>query len=36
MEKNREAGVLASDGKVPSMLSEHLAALIFTNVIRKI
>jgi phosphatidylserine/phosphatidylglycerophosphate/cardiolipin synthase-like enzyme len=36
MEKNMEAGVLVSGGDVPSLLSGHLAALVNTNVIRKI
>ena len=35
LEKNMEAGILVSGGKIPSNLHAHLQALIDTNVIRR-
>lgn len=35
MEKNMEAGVLISGGKLPKLLEDHLRALIDTNVITR-
>lgn len=36
MEKNMEAGVLISGGSIPKLLSEHLYALIETNIVKSI
>lgn len=36
MEKNMEAGVLITGGEIPKQLGEHLAALVFTNLVTRV